>query len=75
MTLTKRLIAMFTTAFQQPVFHLMRVVEFALMRLAKLAGDRIPKPSWGTVLQQLERLAFQMKNSDLPVSVRPHLEF
>lgn len=55
------------------VFHLMRVVEFGLLRIARLAGISDPKPSWGTVLNQLDRLAFRTKYGDLPDSVRPHV--
>ncbi|HLZ40609.1 MAG TPA: hypothetical protein VKQ11_06595 [Candidatus Sulfotelmatobacter sp.] len=61
--------------FSASVFHLMRVVEFALMRTAKLAEITDPKPSWGAVLQQLEKLALNTKYTDLPVGIQPHREF
>lgn len=56
------------------VFHLMRVVEFGLRRLAGLGPIPDPKPSWGAVLQKLEKYAFRTEYKDLPPSLQPHIE-
>jgi hypothetical protein len=61
--------------FTASTFHLMRVIEFSLMRTAKLAEIPDPKPSWGAVLEQLDKIAFRTKYADLSVGVKPHREF
>jgi hypothetical protein len=55
-------------------FHLMRVIEFALLRLAKLTGMDDPKPSWGTMLNRVEKLALRTDFKDLPPKVQPRIE-
>jgi hypothetical protein len=55
------------------VFHLMRIVECAVLRLAKLAEIKDPKPSWGAVLSKLDKYAFRTDYKDLPPAVQPHI--
>jgi len=55
------------------VFHLMRIVECAVLRLAKLAEIKDPKPSWGAVLGKLDKYAFRTDYKDLPPTVKPHI--
>lgn len=59
--------------FTASVFHLMRVVEYGLLEIARLAEINDPKPSWGAILGRLETLANKTRHEDLPVSVRPHI--
>jgi len=55
------------------VFHLMRVVEYGLLEVARLADITDPKPSWGAILGQLEKLSNKTKYDDLPDAVKPHI--
>lgn len=57
------------------VFHLMRAVEIAVPKLAKLCSIKDPKPSWGTVLTQAEKLTQKTEYKDLPEQLKPHIEF
>lgn len=57
------------------VFHLMRVVEHGLRRLARLVDIEDPKPSWGAILQKLEKYALRTEYKDLPPVVQRHREF
>lgn len=59
--------------FTASVFHLMRVVEYGLLEVARLAEIDDPKPSWGAILERLEKLANKTKFEDLPNGVRPHI--
>jgi hypothetical protein len=56
------------------VFHLMRVVEYGLLEVARLAEINDPKPSWGAILDRLEKLAHKTKFEDLPNGVKPHID-
>jgi hypothetical protein len=57
------------------VFHLMRATEIGIPKLAKLCGIKDPKPSWGAVLDQAERLTQKTKLADLPPDTKPHIDF
>lgn len=59
--------------FTASVFHLMRIVEYGLLEVARLAGIEDHKPSWGAVLDKLERLANKTKHDELPDSVKPNI--
>lgn len=54
------------------MFHLMRVLEVAVLELGDIAGLKDSKPSWGSVLNHVERLVLRTKYEDLPESVKPH---
>jgi hypothetical protein len=54
------------------MFHLMRVVEIGVLKLAKVADVKDPSPSWGAVLQKVEKLVLRTKYEDIPVEVQPH---
>jgi hypothetical protein len=54
------------------MFHLMRVVEIGILKLAKVAGMKDPSPSWGAVLQYVEKLVLRTKYEDVPQAVRPY---
>jgi hypothetical protein len=54
------------------MFHLMRVVEVGLMELANNVGLNDPSPSWGAVLQYIEKLVLRTKYQDLDAGVRPY---
>ena len=54
------------------MFHLMRVVEVAVIELAAIAGLKDPTPSWGSVLQFIEKLVLRTKHEDVDPLVRPH---
>ena len=41
------------------VFHLMRIIESAIPRIARLSGNTDPKPSWGSVLSRVEAIAIK----------------
>lgn len=60
--------------FTGSVFHLMRIVEYGLLEVARLAEINDPKPSWGAILERLEKLAHKTKFEDLPAGVKPHIE-
>jgi hypothetical protein len=55
------------------VFHLMRVVEFGILKVAKLADIQDPKASWGAILDKLEKYAFKTKFAELPSKIQPHI--
>lgn len=57
------------------VFHLMRVVEVGLLHIAKLVGMNDPKPSWGVILQTLEKYALRTDYNSLPEFVKPLRDF
>lgn len=54
------------------VFHLMRIVEVAVLRVAKISGLSDPKPSWGAVLQYVEKIVLRTPK-DLDNNVRCHI--
>jgi hypothetical protein len=54
------------------MFHLMRVVEIGVLKLAKVAGLEDPTPSWGAVLQYVERIVLRTKYEDVEPAVRPY---
>lgn len=56
------------------VFHLMRVVEFSVLKVATLGGIHEPKASWGAVLSKLDKYAYRTEYKDLPPDVQPHIE-
>lgn len=56
------------------VFHLMRVVEIGVLKVARLADIQDPKPSWGSILNRLDKLAHRTEYKDLPPCVQPHIE-
>jgi len=56
------------------VFHLMRVVESGVMEVAKLAGLKDPKPSWGAILSKVDKYAFRTEYEELPDEVKVHIE-
>ena len=51
-------------------FHLMRVVEQGLMEVAGLAGITDPSPSWGAVLNTVDKYCFRAKFEELPADVQ-----
>lgn len=55
------------------VFHLMKIVEYGLLEVARLVGITDPKPSWGSILQRLDRLCNHTRFDELPDTVKPHL--
>lgn len=57
------------------VFHLMRVVEVGVLRVALVAGITDQKPSWGAILQKVEKLVFRTEYKDLPSVVQPNIAF
>lgn len=57
------------------VFHLMRAAEIAVPKIAKLCGIQDPKPSWGTVLDQVEKYTQRTKYDDLPSALKSHVDF
>lgn len=59
--------------FTASVFHLMRVVEYGLLEVARLAEINDPKPSWGAILGRLETLSNKTRYEDLSVSIQPHI--
>jgi hypothetical protein len=56
------------------VFHLMRIVEVGVLKLAKLIDYQDPKPSWGTILDKVDKYALRTKYADLPPKIQPHVE-
>ena len=54
------------------MFHLMRVVEIGVLKLAKVADLRDPSPSWGAVLKHIEKIVLRTKYEDVDPSVQPH---
>jgi hypothetical protein len=54
------------------VFHLMRIVEVGVLRVARLAGNSDPKPSWGSALGLVEKLVLRTKFQDLDPAIQPH---
>ncbi|MFZ0318563.1 MAG: hypothetical protein WAL56_05505 [Candidatus Sulfotelmatobacter sp.] len=56
------------------VFHLMRVVEVGVLRLARLADIKDPKPSWGAILSKLDKYAYRTDHKDLPAPLQPHID-
>lgn len=54
------------------MFHLMRVVEVAVLRIGQLVGLKDPSPSWGSVLSQVEKVVLKTKYEDMEEAVRPH---
>jgi hypothetical protein len=54
-------------------FHLMRVVEFGVRKVAKLGGIKDAKASWGAVLDKLHKYAFATEYKDLPPDVQPFI--
>jgi hypothetical protein len=59
--------------FTASVFHLMRVVEYGLLEVARLAEISDPKPSWGSILDKLEKLANKTRYEDLPAPIKPNI--
>lgn len=57
------------------VFHLMRVIEVAVVKLAKLIGLQDPKPSWGAILGKLEQVVLRTKYQDRSPGINQHLAF
>jgi hypothetical protein len=57
------------------VFHLMRVVEAVVIKLARLVHLEDTTPSWGSVLQKVEKIVNQTAFKDLDESVRPRIIF
>ncbi len=55
------------------VFHLMRVVEVGVRVTAELVELEDPKPSWGAVLQKIEKIAFRTEYKDVPPGIKPNL--
>jgi hypothetical protein len=56
------------------MFHLMRVVEIGVLKLAKVAGLHDPTPSWGAVLKYVEKIVLRTKHEDIDPLVQPHRE-
>jgi hypothetical protein len=57
------------------IFHLMRVVEVGVVRMARLAGIEDPKASWGAVLKRVEGYVLRTKYEELPPDARRHIAF
>ncbi len=55
------------------VFHLMRVVERGVTKLAQLAGHADPKSSWNNTLRYLDKVAYKTEYKDVPDAVKPYL--
>jgi len=56
-------------------FHLMRIVEVGVRKVANVADIQDPRPSWGAVLQKVEKLVLRTAPKDVPTSVQPHMDF
>jgi len=56
-------------------FHLMRVVEIGVRKVALVADIQDPRPSWGSILQKVEKLVLRTAPKDAPVAIQPHLDF
>jgi hypothetical protein len=54
------------------VFHLMRVVEVAVHKVAKLCGSTDPKASWGANLDRVEKIVLRTKFEDVDPLIKPH---
>jgi hypothetical protein len=54
------------------VFHLMRVVEIGVLKIARLSVLPDPRPSWGAILKHVEKLVLRTKYEDLDPAVQPH---
>jgi hypothetical protein len=57
------------------IFHLMRVIEAGVLRMARLAGIQDPKPSWGAILKRIETYALRTKHDDLLPETNQHIAF
>ena len=57
------------------VFHLMRVIEVVVLKLALLVSIKDPTPSWGAVLQKVEKIVNQTSYKDLDDNIQPHIDF
>ncbi len=64
----------FADRFTASVFHLMRIVEYGLVEVAALAGIEDQKPSWGSLLNALDKLANRTKHDELPLAIQPHIQ-
>lgn len=54
------------------MFHLMRVLEVSSSRTWRDFRTKDPKPSWGSVLNHVEKVVLRTKHQDLSESVKPH---
>jgi hypothetical protein len=54
------------------MFHLMRVLEVAVLEVGEIAGVTDRNPSWGAVLQHVEKVVLRTKYEALPELVKPH---
>ncbi len=61
--------------FTASVFHLMRIVEIGVLKLAQLIQHPDPKPSWGSILKKVEKYALYTEYKDLPTAIQPHVDF
>jgi hypothetical protein len=57
------------------VFHLMRVVEFAVLQLEWVLEKHDVKAHFGSVVDKLEKLAQKTDYEKLPEIARPHINF
>jgi hypothetical protein len=53
----------------------MRVVEIGVLKIAGVAGIVDAKPSWGAILQKVEKLVLRTEYKSLPVEVQPNISF
>jgi hypothetical protein len=56
------------------MFHLMRIVEVGVLKVAKIARMKDMRPSWGAVLGHVEKIVLRTKYEDVARDVRPHLK-
>lgn len=64
-----------TDRFTACVFHLMRIVEAAVLDLQWILGKEDPKAHFGSVVQKLEQLTQKARYEELPETVKPHIPF
>ncbi len=55
------------------IFHLMRIVEIGVREVARLSGIVDPKPSWGAVLQKVEKIVLRTRFCEVEQSIQPHI--
>jgi hypothetical protein len=57
------------------VFHLMRAIEVGVLKIAKLLGIKDAKPSWGSILSQLERVVLRTRYEERFPDLNKHIGF
>ena len=58
--------------FAASMFHLMRVVEGAVLELARIIKDNDSSPSWGSILHRIEKIVLRTKYEDVDSDIQPH---